>query len=265
MDDLNKIHSELKERGIVKIKGLIDANLARDALGKVLVLAKEHGVYSDGKWTKSQTRFGYAKPFRNALIKLNKSERFPKLVGDQLTPLIERLVGAQVTPMSPGQQILFSLPSDESWLIPHDVWHTDLPKLAERTTPGLQAFTFLDDVKPRGGGTLIVAGSHRLLREHSVLSSKEVKGHLRKEKFFKTLFDPQRPAIEKLGEAVGYVGDVKLEVVELTGSVGDIYLMDLRVLHTPAPNCADKARLMLTCRFPRSAIAAQLANANLLK
>lgn len=254
MDEFGNIQGELEERGIVKIEGLIDAKLARAAKGKILELAKKHGVYSSGRWVKSQSRFGYAKPFRNALNKLNKSEGFPKMVGDQLIPLIERLVGAQVTPMSPGQQILFSLPSDQPWSIPSDVWHTDLPKFAERTTPGLQAFTFIDEVEAQGGATLVVAGSHRLLNQFSSLSSKEIKQHLRKEEFFKSLFDPNRPVMTTPDSAIGRVGEVELQVVELVGGVGDVYLMDLRTLHTPAPNSSEKARLMPTCRFPRSEV-----------
>jgi ectoine hydroxylase-related dioxygenase (phytanoyl-CoA dioxygenase family) len=40
-------------------------------------------------------------------------------------------------------------------------------------------------------------------------------------------------------------------VVELTGVLGDLWLMDLRALHTAAPNPSAAPRLMMTWRFLR--------------
>ena len=262
MINLDQIRSALEEGGIAKLEGLVPVDEARAAQSMVLELAEKHGLCPDGRWIKSPSRFGVPKEFRNALGKLNRSDEFPELLGERLASLIEKLVGAPVAPLAPGQQILFSLPDSANWSIPSDMWHTDLPKFAERATPGLQAFTFLDDIEAHGGATLVVAGSHRLLNQYSSLSSKEVKDHLRKEEFFKNLFDPHRPAMANLGDAVGIVGDVKLQVVELTGRVGDLYLMDLRVLHAPAPNSSEKARIMPTCRFPSSEVVAKLAGRN---
>ena len=45
------------------------------------------------------------------------------------------------------------------------------------------------------------------------------------------------------------VDGVPLEVVELTGAPGDVWLMDLWVLHTRCPNESAEPRLMLTQRF----------------
>lgn len=257
MRDLDDIRLQLNKEGIVKLEGLARVDDAREAHAKILDLARVHGLCADGRWVKSQTRFGCPKPFRNALNKLNRSIDFPKLLDDQMVPMIEELVGASVAPLAPGQQILFSLPCNEAWTVPHDVWHTDLPKFAERGTPGLQAFTFLDAVEAGGGATLVVAGSHRLLNQFASLSSKEVKQRLKEEQFFEMLFDPDRPAIASPDRATGHVGGIDLSVIELTGAVGDVYLMDLRALHTPAPNSSEKARLMPTCRFPTMEVASR--------
>ncbi len=259
MGELEQIKDTLEERGIVKLEGVVPVDQARAAHRMVLKLAEEHGLYSSGTWMKSSGRFEVPKAFRKALIKLNKSTDFPDLAAAQFHPLIEHLLSAPVTAMAPGQQLLFSLPGREDWSIPSDVWHTDLPRFAERSASGLQSFTFLDDVEPKGGATLIVAGSHRLLRGFSTLPSKEVKAHLQAEDFFKHLFDSERPAIGDVSDAFGAAEGVDLEVVELTGRVGDAYLMDLRVLHTPAPNASETARMMATCRFPRADIAERIA------
>jgi ectoine hydroxylase-related dioxygenase (phytanoyl-CoA dioxygenase family) len=59
---------------------------------------------------------------------------------------------------------------------------------------------------------------------------------------------PDRPiAPGPLGEADG----VPIEVVELTGAPGDLWLMDIRALHTAAPNASTAPRLMMTWRFLR--------------
>ena len=105
------------------------------------------------------------------------------------------------------------------------------------------------------------SGSHRLLNEAAGLSSRRFKQLLQQERYFRALFDRAGPPITSIEQTKGSVGDVELEVVELTGQVGDAYLMDLRALHAPAPNGADKARLMLTCRLPRSSIAAKYGQA----
>ncbi|WP_108812194.1 phytanoyl-CoA dioxygenase family protein [Sphingorhabdus sp. Alg231-15] len=264
MENFDDLARELGERGIIKLEGLVASKDTRAAYDMILDLAAEHGIYTDGRWIKSTSRFGYPKPFRNALNGLNRSEEFPDLVGNRLTPLVEGFVGQPATPLSPGQQILFTLPGEDDWSVPSDAWHIDMPKFGEQASPGLQAFTFLDDVDPQGGATLVIAGSHRLLNNTAGLSSKELKRHLRKEDYFRSLFDPNLPTIANPEETVGRVGNVELKVVELSGRAGDVYLMDLRVLHTPAQNCSDKARLMLTCRFPRSTIAASFGNPSLV-
>jgi len=47
------------------------------------------------------------------------------------------------------------------------------------------------------------------------------------------------------------VGDVELQVVELYGEPGDVYLVDMRVLHAQAPNASQEPRIMLTHRWVR--------------
>lgn len=255
MKNATELADQLSDRGLVKLDGFIaheDIAKAREA---VFTLAREHGLLADGVWDKSHSRFGLPKPFRAQLNSLHRMHTFPPLFADDLLALAGQLVGAKVAPIAPRHQILFTLPSQDEWVIPHDVWHLDLPRLGENKSPGLQAFTFLDDVGPQGGATLVVAGSHRLLNHAGHLPSKEVKQLLMRESYFRHLFDRERPASSQPEDFVGQVGDVSLEVVELTGNAGDVYLMDLRMFHTPAPNSSDTARMMVTCRMPRATIA----------
>lgn len=47
------------------------------------------------------------------------------------------------------------------------------------------------------------------------------------------------------------VEGLSLRLVEMCGRAGDVYLMDMRVLHTPSANAAARPRLMATTRFLR--------------
>lgn len=59
--------------------------------------------------------------------------------------------------------LLFTRPQVTEWTVPVNAWHLDIPRLPIAGLSGMQMFTFLDTVVPRGGGTLVVTGSHRLL------------------------------------------------------------------------------------------------------
>jgi len=98
---------------------------------------------------------------------------------------------------------------------------------------------------------------HTLCRRPQVLF--EITQLLRREAFLSELYT-EAPTDERarlLGQT-GSLGDVALQVMELTGSRGDAYLMDLRVLHTAAPNAADHPRIMATHRFIRADVMQEL-------
>jgi hypothetical protein len=77
-------------------------------------------------------------------------------------------------------QVLFTLPNSDSWTVPTQ-WHVDTPRLASGRRPGVPLFTFLDTVEARGGGTLVIAGSHRLLNEGRFIRMKELQHLLSRE------------------------------------------------------------------------------------
>jgi ectoine hydroxylase-related dioxygenase (phytanoyl-CoA dioxygenase family) len=159
-------------------------------------------------------------------------------------------------------QVMVTLPNADAWFVPTG-WHCDLPRLASGRRPGVQLFTFLDRVEPGGGGTVVVAGSHRLLNEGRVVPANEMRRRLGQEAFFRDLYAEPGDAADRaslLGH-VGAVGEVALEVVEVTGAPGDAWLIDLRMLHAVAPNASERPRLMATHRFWRADIVPELEQA----
>ena len=253
--------STLSKWGIVKLERCVPEATATSAAQQITQFARKHKLYTEDTWQKSASRFSSTKPFRAELNALSRCSSFPNFISTDLIKLAEELIGEPATPMSPGQQILFTLPGAATWAIPHDVWHIDYPRDGEQQSPGLQMFTFLEDVSAKGGGTLVVGGSHHLFNTSGRLSSKELKKRLQNIPYFKSLFDPNRAPITDLAETSRREGGIDLRIMELTGRPGDVYFMDLRTLHTPAPNASNMARLMLTCRLPRSAIASAYMHA----
>lgn len=151
------------------------------------------------------------------------------LMTRELTDEVTQLAGGAPSHVQEAQ-LLLSPPQQGEWSLDGLNWHVDLGKGSHERTPGVQAFFLLDDVAPRGGATLALAGSHRIpsgSRESSALRSALRGGESRQRE------------LEELG----------VSLLEMSGRMGDVFLMDMRVLHTPSINTTKNLRLMATCRF----------------
>lgn len=129
---------------------------------------------------------------------------------------------------SQGTQPLLSLPHHGPWSLGNLNWHVDLAAKSGGEIPGIQVFYLIDDVIERGGATLALARSHRVAGETA--------GRLRSS--LKTPVD--------LKAALSTSGT---EIIEMSGRAGDVFLMDMRVLHTPSVNSSSRIRMMATTRF----------------
>ena len=132
---------------------------------------------------------------------------------------------------SQDPQLLLSLPHQGRWTLNGLNWHVDITPDPPGRLPGLQVFFLIDEVVPRGGATLALAGSHRR--------------------------DIQRPAAHAaLRSLLRTSSNLEAELrragmatVEMSGRAGDVFLMDMRVLHTPSINASRNVRMMATARF----------------
>ena len=257
---------ELDRRGVLHVPGLFSSDRVRRAREHVQCRLARLGLWKDGAWClgalprpewpatglKTSEAIGNKHPDVEALLEE------PALVGI-VDALLEGSPFDRTVCRRP--QVLFTLPNARAWTVPTG-WHVDIPRLASGGRPGVQLFAFLDTVEPRGGGTLVIAGSHRLLNEGRSLRAKDLRRLLCREAFFRELFtetpDGARDRAGLLGRTAA-VDDVALEVVELTGAPGDAYFMDLRALHTSAPNAAGHPRIMATHRFVRADLVQELA------
>src|SRR5262249_47977401 len=101
-----------------------------------------------------------------------------------LKSIVEQLLGGRADrSLHARPQLLFTLPNAPPWTLPSG-WHADVPRLASHGSPGVQMFACLDHMQPRGGGTLVIAGSHRIIDLGRVVRGKEFNRLLRQDPFF---------------------------------------------------------------------------------
>lgn len=151
-----------------------------------------------------------------------------RIIGDETLSLVRSLAGASLAPAM--SQLLISLPNQGDWTTQGLSWHTDVSPSASPHGAGIQAFVLVDGVNPRGGATLAMAGSHRLAAREE--AHRTVRALLRTSK-----------------DLEGELRSLGFSIVEMSGNAGDLYLMDMRLLHTPSFNATSKLRMMATVRY----------------
>ena len=201
---------------------------------------EQQEIWQDGVWHLNKLPLSVTPDKASKLAtKVGKANALRDVVTPEVHVAITELVaGRAVSPTMDRLQLLFTFPNAEWWHVPHDSWHLDWPRLPQAGISGVQMFTFLDDVAPGGGGTLVVTGSHRLLNTGQHIRSRDVKRLLKREPYFRDLMSKEVMDRNRFMTESGCVDDVDLQVVELHGQAGDVYLTDLRVLHTIDPNAA---------------------------
>ena len=248
--------------GLLRLPAMLRPETADLHRENIQRLARRSGAWKDGVWhRRSRAEDG------RLLKRIRKSTELGSFVSPEVYQLLVELVGRRpITPWVDQPELLFSLPKSgrpgqtsttaepaetapsEQRVHRHFAWHVDIERLPEGGVTGVQFFTFLDTVEPGGGATVAVTGSHHLVNDGTRMRFEAVKAELARRPFFRDLFSRDARPEDTLG-AVGRADGVDLDVVELVGQPGDVYVMDLRVLHSRSPNTRDTARMMVTQRF----------------
>ena len=232
-----------RAKGLLRLEKFLPIEVVRSAQKFIYQLAEKEGAWREGAWQLGETsdRPKFTKPMHK--------EKLQILETPALLAAIDILVhGQKLKVRRHPPALLFTLPQNTPWkMLP--AWHTDAPRQPHAAHSGVQMFTFLDTVMPRGGGTLMVAGSHRLVNEGKLIRSKDIKTHLKKYDYFQALLAKKQPNPEEFLTTIGKADDVDLQVVELHGDPCDVILMDLRALHTASTNTDNRPRVMVTQRY----------------
>ena len=148
-------------------------------------------------------------------------------------------------------------------------WHVDASYLSALSPPaGVRTHALFGDVGPRGGGTLLVSGSHQLV--HKWFKDHQPPTNTRGEEYRRLLRD--HPYIRDLhteGDAdarivrfmdrVEAVDGIPLQVAENTGAAGEVILLHPLVLHVAAPNAGTEPRFLLSGAVDTAAMYADSA------
>ena len=248
--------------GFVKIDALIPNEVVDPIREAVLDRLCRHGFWGEEGW-KAPADAEAKMKLRNTIKEISRSSKSLRpILTEQVLSYARDLVSGDEVEMSPPiTQFLFTAPSsyvmnhdgrwNGEWEVPRSIWHLDMPRSRSIGPPGPEMFTFLNKVEPKGGGTLILAGSHRLLNDVDYLSSKGVKRKLKRHAYFRELTGKGDGDRSRFLEEIGYIDNVPVKVVELTGDPGDVYFVDLRVLHSLGANTSDQPRMMIAQRMPR--------------
>ena len=240
--------------GMIRLRGMLTekAELGRE---RIIRVCEKAGSWRDGKW-----ELGTPLEIRKLIKRIRKS----KAIGDLTTPtlyncILQLVDGHEVYRRTETAELLLSLPHDQGRIRSDLDWHLDAPRLKGVRIAGVQVFTFLDTVEAGGGAPVAVAGSHRLNIKGNHRRN-GLRQELEQTTFFSDLFSKDLTEREYIVGKVGRVDGTRLEVVELIGEPGDVYLMDLWLLHTRFPNTGDAARMMLTQRFVLQSVRNEIGN-----
>ncbi len=246
-------HEAFKRWGVLRLPGLLGVDVVRRAKAHVLRQLDAAGVSETAGW-RLPDRYNGRKTSQAA------GDDHPEIAALEKEPLLLAMVNELLDfqPLDrtayPHPWVLFTPPNVSA----RPTWHVDAHRLPSGHGLGVQMFAFLDTVTPGGGGTLMVAGSHRLLNDGRYIPMKEVGGVLRQEHFFRRLYSASADEQAGVMAAPCLVNGVEQKVVELTGEPGDVCLVDVRVLHSRAPNVTNRPRMMVTQRFFRADLMQEL-------
>jgi hypothetical protein len=234
---------KFEQTGILKLHGAFsrqDADRMVDSIWRFLETHTDERRDNPSTW---QGRPGVLGGFK----RLKRSSVFAPFLGSAaVRDALDGVFGAGGWKRpSPAVQILMTYPNAPEWTMPAGLWHTDAG-FGGPTWPtfAVKLFALLADHDPGGGATLAIAGSHRLVEQYTptLQPSQHGAGKDRWGKFVRHygLVD----GLHAPGDG-RVIDGVPVELVEMTGKAGDVYVMHLHVFHCVAPNASASPRLML--------------------
>ena len=181
-----------------------------------------------------------------------------KILTDRVRGVFDDLLGkAAWSPPRDWGRTIVTFPEPGAWDVPARRWHWDNPCELHLDRPrALFVVSFIGAVAPRGGGTLILSGSPRLLiqQERRIPASQRGgSGASIWDRFHRSHpwlmaltgqapSPADRTAAFMDGETI--VEGVPLRVVELTGEPGDMVFCHPVMVHCRAPNRGVRPRFM---------------------
>ena len=248
--------AEFERTGLLRLPAAVPAAAVADMRDRFwAVLTAEHGIEPDrpDTWTVEHPRH---------LQGLKRAGAFNPMATGMVLEALDVLLGAGgwSPPKTWGLPLVTFPVKGAEWTLPSSGWHVDSYG-PDHELPGVTVFAFLAPVAARGGGTAVLAGSHRLVNHHIATTGSwrpaEVKAALAADHpWLRELWaaGPQAGRVARYLDEGATIDGVPLRVLELTGAPGDVVLMHPRTLHAPAPNTLATPRMMLVEIIGRRAL-----------
>ena len=247
---------EFESRGLTRLPGAVDEEVVRGICERLWErVAEKLDMHRDDPTTWRRVPPAIVKGLKE------REGLFEPILAPVVREALDELVGTDGwrEPAQPGQLIM-TPPGEGEWLLPRTVWHMDGPAPGwVEGPPGAQVFLLLHRLEPHEGGTLVVGGSHRLVREMPERRDRSYEGHsgeVRKAlagrvPWLRDLWQegPNQERIERLVMRSTDHEGVELRILELTGEAGEVFVMHPWALHAPSPNCSGRMRTMVTERL----------------
>jgi hypothetical protein len=250
------LHRELEMWGVARLPGAADSRRVAALRERVLGFIEQKGLEPEGADSWRAIKASKLAPVAREL-------GFAELWGESVVAAIDAVLGAGRwdVPRHAGQILPLTWPQPaQPWQVPDKHWHLDYmaPGAAQRI-PGLQIFLCLDRVESRAGATLVAAGIPRMVEEIRVRRGPAWRGRsadvrsavVREVPWFRELASV-RPGEDRVARFMAHPTDFhgsSLQVVELTGEPGDVWLMHPWMLHAASANCGARPRMVITERL----------------
>lgn len=249
-------HAEFDERGFVRLPGVFSRSEA-DAMEERVwtTLERKHAVRR-GDPTSWQI------PLASGLQSLRTHAVFEPIGGPVLHGALDELIGAGCWQMPKHWgQFLATFPVTECGANrSRAIWHTDFPYfLPDDRVIGALVFSFVGAVPAGTGGTLVIAGSHKVVGRFIGANPRLRSAKMKVARRALMSSDPWLKALRDESENWGWngefdarehsIGGIPVAVTELTGEPGDVVIGHPWLVHTPSPNRGDRPRLMRVQRI----------------
>ncbi|QHW33840.1 hypothetical protein GZH47_25610 [Paenibacillus rhizovicinus] len=260
-------------KGYVQIKGAFSREHALEAQSFLWDrLAEKAGVLREdpSTWREPMINFreNYRHPAFDACNSASFADAIEDLTGADRT--IHRFVAGETDPdRLPGWgwwPINFFVGRDDPWAVPTTGWHWDgihFKHFVDSPEQGLLCLCLFSDIGPRGGGTLVVEGSHRPVARYLAKNPEGmelgdgIRGFFSEHPYFAKLAgrtgEPQTAEERNaafMDSAYADEDGTQLRVVETTGEAGDVILCHPFLIHAASQNHSGNVRFMCNRTSP---------------
>ena len=258
----NEQLEEFHERGVVRMPGAVAQSAVEEMLRNVWKCLRERYHIHRGApdtWPELDDRGVHqvigVQRFTGS-HHLPKSEKFAAVCNAVVCGALDQILGANrwQRPERWGSLLVAFPESRDVWDVPASGWHLDLP--ATHRSSGLMAariFTCLATIAHGAGGTLVVAGSPRLVQSlvrtgERIPSAEARKRMIRAFPWIAALCsrDEKENRVQRFMRESTLPGGIRVRVVELAGEAGDVFLVHPMMLHAGSKNCSTAPRMALS-------------------